>query len=384
MAGIVLSNFARATVASPPSGTGGLAFTVAAGKGALYPNPGAGEYFYGAFTNAAKSAYEIVKITGRTGDSFTIDPAGRGVDGTSAATWLAGDIFYLPWTKKMLEDVPFAVAIKALAALSPAANKIAYFTSTVAAALADFTATARSICAAAFTAKGDILSGSAADTAVVTPVGADGAVLTARSTAAGGVAWEIGVPTGVPLPYWGTVAPAGYVFHVGTIGSAGSGATQRANADTLNLFTLLYNSLADAQAPVSGGRGANAAVDFATNKTITIPDPRGASFMCKDDMGGTPANRTTSAVSGVQSTTLGGRGGDQRVQQHLHIQDPHQHAGGRDGSAAGVGPGWGGTVTGLLSNYTVTDFATATNQNYGAGASQNVHPVLISNYILKL
>lgn len=59
-----------------------------------------------------------------------------------------------------------------------------------------------------------------------------------------------------------------------TLGNAVSGATERANADTLPLFTFLYN-LSDTAAPVSGGRGANAAADFAAGKTIQLPSLRG-------------------------------------------------------------------------------------------------------------
>jgi hypothetical protein len=42
-------------------------------------------------------------------------------------------------------------------------------------------------------------------------------------------------------------------------------------------------------------------------------------------------------------------GGDERLQSHNHgITDPtHTHTGGRDGSAAGTGPGWGAGPTGL-------------------------------------
>lgn len=147
MAGVVVSNFGRATLASPPSGTGGLSFSVAAGKGVLFPNPAGGEYFYGVLTNAAKSAYEIVKVDSRSTDSFTINAAGRGFEGTTPNTWLAGDIFYAPWTKGMLEEVPFSVAVKALAALSGSlgADKLAYYTSGSAAALAAFTAYARTL-----------------------------------------------------------------------------------------------------------------------------------------------------------------------------------------------------------------------------------------------
>jgi hypothetical protein len=57
----------------------------------------------------------------------------------------------------------------------------------------------------------------------------------------------------------------------GTIGNASSGGTVRANADTVDLFTLLWNNTIDGDCPVSGGRGASAAEDFAANKNIRLP-----------------------------------------------------------------------------------------------------------------
>ena len=74
-----------------------------------------------------------------------------------------------------------------------------------------------------------------------------------------------------------------------TIGSAASGATERANADTSALFTYLWNNCVDAEAPVSSGRGASAAADFAANKTIGIPTMQGRDQRGTDDMGGTAA-----------------------------------------------------------------------------------------------
>ena len=61
-----------------------------------------------------------------------------------------------------------------------------------------------------------------------------------------------------------------------SIGSGSSAGTERADADTSNLFIYLWNNCVNAVAPVSGGRGATAAEDFAANKTIGIPDLRGA------------------------------------------------------------------------------------------------------------
>lgn len=74
-----------------------------------------------------------------------------------------------------------------------------------------------------------------------------------------------------------------------SIGSASSSATERANDDTADLFTYLWNKLGNAQAPVSGGRGASGPADFAANKRLTLPDWRGTSTVGFDDMGSTGA-----------------------------------------------------------------------------------------------
>jgi hypothetical protein len=104
----------------------------------------------------------------------------------------------------------------------------------------------------------------------------------------------------------GSTAPTGWVFGNGmTIGSGASGATGRANADTVNLYTLLWNSWANAQAPVSGGRGANAAADFAANKTITVPDLRGTVLAGMDIMNG---SGNAGRLSSVMASTTPGAG----------------------------------------------------------------------------
>ena len=96
----------------------------------------------------------------------------------------------------------------------------------------------------------------------------------------------------------------------GTIGDATSGGTLRANADCANLFAFLWNNLADAQAAVSTGRGANAAADFAAHKTITVPDMRQKFPIGK-------------AASGTGSV-LGGTGGNI---DHTHTGPSHTHTG---------------------------------------------------------
>lgn len=60
-----------------------------------------------------------------------------------------------------------------------------------------------------------------------------------------------------------------------SIGSAASGATGRANADTEPLYTLLWTNIVNTWAPVAGGRGGSAAADFAANKALTLPKSLG-------------------------------------------------------------------------------------------------------------
>lgn len=65
--------------------------------------------------------------------------------------------------------------------------------------------------------------------------------------------------------------PFGYVAaNDGSIGSASSGATSRANTDTWPLYNLLWNSVLNNWAPVAGGRGATAIADFSANKAMTL------------------------------------------------------------------------------------------------------------------
>jgi hypothetical protein len=90
------------------------------------------------------------------------------------------------------------------------------------------------------------------------------------------------------MTHWEPIqgAKTGFVRCNGrTIGNAVSGGAERANADCEALFTYLWNALANAQAAVSGGRGASAAADFTAGKTIDLPDLRGALPIGLDGMG---------------------------------------------------------------------------------------------------
>lgn len=61
--------------------------TLNSGQGALFPNPGVGEYFYATLVDASYNV-EIVKCTARSTDTLTIV---RAQDGTTARAYIAGD-----------------------------------------------------------------------------------------------------------------------------------------------------------------------------------------------------------------------------------------------------------------------------------------------------
>lgn len=95
MSVILFANRASSTLVSPITNTA-TSITVAPGTGALYPNPGAGEYYVGTFIDAATGLNtEIVHVTARSGDIMTIV---RAQEGTTAQAWNAGDFFRNFWT----------------------------------------------------------------------------------------------------------------------------------------------------------------------------------------------------------------------------------------------------------------------------------------------
>jgi len=74
-------------------------------------------------------------------------------------------------------------------------------------------------------------------------------------------------------------APFGWVpMDDGTIGNLTSGATTRARNDTFPLYNLLWNSVNNAWAPVTGGRGANAIADYIAAKPIALIKSLGRVF----------------------------------------------------------------------------------------------------------
>lgn len=87
---ILWSNNASTTVSgsiTPASTT----VQLAAGTGAMFPNPTSGNYYVATFYDqATKTQYEIVHVTAMSGDIATIQ---RAQEGTTAKNWGPGDIF---------------------------------------------------------------------------------------------------------------------------------------------------------------------------------------------------------------------------------------------------------------------------------------------------
>lgn len=143
------------------------------------------------------------------------------------------------------------------------------------------------------------------------------------------------ITTGKIVMAWQAAAPNGFVRLNGrTIGSASSGAAERANADCEDLFIFLWDN--DVNLSVSGGRGGTATGDWSANKAIALPDWRGRGPVAPDSFGNSASGRITDAELGADSDLLGAAGGDAthalttaQLAAHNHtvnITDPgHRH-----------------------------------------------------------
>jgi hypothetical protein len=153
------------------------------------------------------------------------------------------------------------------------------------------------------------------DSAGVVMLSADNIIVVGSSTGGGGggaIDATTILQTGDIKPRYGTGGHTGWVrANTKTIGSAISGATERANADTQALFQYLWAT--DANLVVIGGRGSTSLADWNANKQMTLPDGRGVVLAGLDDMGNTAAGRLSTyfgagtvlgTIGGAQSHTL--------------------------------------------------------------------------------
>lgn len=220
-----------------------------------------------------------------------------------------------------------------------------------------------------------------------------------------------------------TTASAGWIKLVGgagprvsTIGNPGSNALLRANNDTLALFTIIWDACDNTLAPTydSAGnpvaRGANAAADFAANKSIVVPNPVGkvivGAGLAVTGMPVTSSLRALGSLFGEEVHTLTAA----EIAAHFHavfLNDPgHTHsisgnanfvastvfnAAYDDVQARAPFLAKGSHISTDTTNITVRDTAggggtadrTATNSG-GGGAHNNMQPGLALNPMVKL
>lgn len=170
-------------------------------------------------------------------------------------------------------------------------------------------------------------------------------------------------------------APSGYVKANGeTIGSAASGATLRANADTVNLYTVLWNDFNNTELPIqtSGGapttRGVSAAADYAANKRLPVFDLRADFIRGADDgLGYDPA-----LVVGLKQTDV--------IKNHNHTVPPHSHtvpSRSRDDYGSGgsrVASTNGTNFAGTVSDPMTTSSESLGTNNQSGGSSLETRP----------
>jgi hypothetical protein len=102
MAGLNLFTNNAATTLASGINSSVTSLTVATATGALFPTLAGSQYFYCTLANTGGTV-EIVKVTARSTDTFTIV---RGQDGTSAVSWSAGDKVELRLTRIDLLNFP--------------------------------------------------------------------------------------------------------------------------------------------------------------------------------------------------------------------------------------------------------------------------------------
>lgn len=206
------------------------------------------------------------------------------------------------------------------------------------------------------------------------------------------------------VSYRTTADPGWVLANDGSIGNSVSAATARANDDTEALFTHFWDTIPDSICPVSGGRGANAAEDFAAGKKLTIPKALGRALV----VAGTGAGLTERLLGdsdGAETHTL--TQAETPLKQHTHtVSDPTHAHGVNDGTHAhnyydvrsGGGTGFGGissgpgTTSGVTSsngsNISIQAAATGISLQNASSDSADPHNIMqpssYMNFMIKL
>lgn len=167
---------------------------------------------------------------------------------------------------------------------------------------------------------------------------------------------EISMPVGAIMDYAGASPPSGFLFCFGQ---------EVSRTELPDLFAAIGTQY-------GAGNGTT---------TFNLPDYRGRVGAGKDNMGGVPANRLTTAGA-VNGIVLGATGGDQL--HLLTVDEMPEHSHDVSFTAAifstpGVIPGGGTLYTVASQNFDLT-----TTETGGGEGHNNVQPTIILNKIIKV
>lgn len=185
-----------------------------------------------------------------------------------------------------------------------------------------------------------------------------------------------------------------------TIGSASSGASERASDDTDDLYAYLWDNFADSICAVTGGRGVSAAVDFAANKPIAMLDMRARGVFGLVGMGNSNSTALDAITFALGSkTTAGGSGGtathmltEAQLPAHTHAQTAQNPTFTYGTSTPNTGTGSSTTVVNAIhassqSNTltTASDASPGDTASTGSGdAHPTIPPFMLGTWYMKL
>lgn len=253
-----------------------------------------------------------------------------------------------------ISDLAGSDALNAVAALTPAADQMIYYTDANSAALTTLTEYMRDALAAANEA------------ALHAAIGIGSAGALTAGTAAGNVpvldangnleTRVGGIPVGTIMDYGGTSAPSGCIL------GYGQAISRTTYAALFAKFGTRYGV----------GDGAN---------TFNVPDFRGRVVAGVDNMGGVSADRLTGLSGGVDGDTLGAVGGEQAHANTGAENGPHVH--GPTTGSGFRGHAGGASYQNSAGTPDHEEPIMATTASSGLGtAHNNVQPVIMMNKII--